>query len=53
MIYKSSFSVDGANCTREDSRLSDLFSALDMFVNLGFSVAHVHIQVCPKFSPAV
>ena len=48
MKYISTFTVDGAVCTREDSKLSDLFEALDMFVALGFVVAHVTIKVCPQ-----
>lgn len=48
MIYKTSFYTDGALCTREDSKLSDLFEALDMFVALGFVVTHVTIKVCPQ-----
>lgn len=41
MKYISTFTVDGATCTREDSKLSDLFASIQMFIDLGFTVAHL------------
>ena len=44
MKYISTFTVDGAVCTREDSKLSDLFASIQMFIDLGFVVAHLHFK---------
>ena len=41
MKYISTFTVDGAICTREDNKLSDLFASIQMFIDLGFVVAHL------------
>lgn len=53
MKYISSFTVDGATVTSEDSKLSDLFASIQMFIELGFTVAHLHfkqISVAQKIS---
>ena len=44
MSYKSEFFVNGARCTREDSRLSDLFASVQMFIDLGYQVEHLTIK---------
>lgn len=41
MSYKSEFFVNGAKCTREDSKLSDLFASVQMFIDLGYTVEHL------------
>ena len=38
MSYKSEFFVNGAKCTREDKKLSELFAAVKMFIELGYTV---------------
>ena len=44
MKYISTFTVDGAICTREDNKLSDLFASIQMFIDLGFVVAHLQFK---------
>jgi len=41
MSYKSEFFVNGARCTREDNKLSDLFASVQMFIELGYTVEHL------------
>lgn len=41
MSYKSEFFVNGARCTREDNKLSDLFASVQMFIDLGYTVEHL------------
>lgn len=45
MIYISTFTVDGAPVKREDKKLSDLFYSIQMFLDLGFIVAHVRTRI--------